>query len=70
VLKLIALIVPLSLDTFVVTPAVGASGLHPGRRLRVAMLFTAGRNRQPKLDATPDRQLAKRGIKELLGAAE
>jgi len=39
-LKLIALIVPLSLDTFVVTTAVGASGLHPGRRLRVALLFT------------------------------
>lgn len=39
-LKLVALIVPLSLDAFVVTTAVGASGLHPSRRLRVALLFT------------------------------
>lgn len=39
-LKLIALIVPLSLDTFVVATAVGASGLPAGRRLRVALIFT------------------------------
>jgi len=39
-LKLIALIVPLGLDTFVVSTAVGASGLPARNRLRVALLFT------------------------------
>jgi hypothetical protein len=39
-LKLIALLVPLGLDTFVVATAVKAAGLPPARRLRVAALFT------------------------------
>lgn len=39
-LKLVALILPLGLDTFVVSTAVGASGLPAGRRLRIALLFT------------------------------
>jgi len=39
-LKLIALIIPLGLDTFVVSTAVGASGLPAKHRLRVALLFT------------------------------
>jgi putative Mn2+ efflux pump MntP len=40
VLTLIALILPLGLDTFVVSTAVGASGLPVKNRLRVALLFT------------------------------
>ena len=38
--KLIALIIPLGLDTFVVSTAVGASGLPARHRLRVALIFT------------------------------
>jgi manganese efflux pump family protein len=39
--KLIALVLPLSLDTFAVAAALGAAGLAPARRLRIAFLFTA-----------------------------
>jgi len=39
-LKLIALIIPLGLDTFVVSTAVGAAGLPARHRLRVALIFT------------------------------
>jgi putative Mn2+ efflux pump MntP len=39
-LKLIALIVPLGLDTFVVSTAVGAIGLPARHRLRIALVFT------------------------------
>jgi putative Mn2+ efflux pump MntP len=39
--KLIALILPLSLDTFAVAAALGAVGVVPARRLRIALLFTA-----------------------------
>jgi putative Mn2+ efflux pump MntP len=38
--KLVALVLPLSLDTFAVAAAVGAAGLPPTRRLRIAILFT------------------------------
>ena len=38
-LKLIALLVPLGLDTFVVSAAVGATGLPARRRMRVSALF-------------------------------
>jgi len=37
--KLIALIVPLGLDTFAVAAALGALGLVPARRLRIAVMF-------------------------------
>lgn len=40
VLKLIALMVPLGLDTFVVSTALGAGGLPTRHRLRVVLLFT------------------------------
>ncbi len=40
-LKLIALVVPLGLDTFAVAAALGMSGLTPKDRLRVTALFTA-----------------------------
>jgi putative Mn2+ efflux pump MntP len=40
VLKLVALVIPLGIDTFVVSTAVGAGGLPARHRLRVALLFT------------------------------
>lgn len=39
--KLAALVLPLSLDTFAVAAALGAAGMSPTRRLRIAILFTA-----------------------------
>ncbi len=39
-LKLIALIIPLALDTFVVSTALGAGGLPAKHRLRISLLFT------------------------------
>ncbi|HEX6488577.1 MAG TPA: manganese efflux pump [Candidatus Dormibacteraeota bacterium] len=40
-LKLIALVIPLGLDTFAVSAAVGVAGLSPRARLRLSLLFTA-----------------------------
>ena len=40
VIKVIALLLPLGLDTFVVSAALGAGGLAAERRLRVALVFT------------------------------
>jgi len=39
--KLIALVVPLGLDTFAVAAALGTVGVSPARRLRITLLFTA-----------------------------
>jgi manganese efflux pump family protein len=39
--KLIALILPLGLDTFAVSAALGALGTSPSHRLRISVLFTA-----------------------------
>lgn len=39
--KLIALVVPLGLDTFAVAAALGTFGVSPARRLRITLLFTA-----------------------------
>jgi putative Mn2+ efflux pump MntP len=39
--KLVALVIPLGLDTFAVAAALGALGLSAERRLRIALLFTA-----------------------------
>ena len=39
--KLVALVVPLGLDTFAVAAALGMVGVSPARRLRVTLLFTA-----------------------------
>ena len=41
VAKLIALVVPLGLDTFAVAAALGMVGVSPQRRLRITLLFTA-----------------------------
>jgi len=41
VLRLIALVLPLGLDTFAVSAALGIAGLPPDRRLRVSAVFTA-----------------------------
>jgi len=49
VLKLIALVIPLGLDTFVVSTAVGAGGLPVKHRLRVALLFTLFEGGMPLL---------------------
>ncbi|GAC1437933.1 MAG: hypothetical protein NVSMB51_12960 [Solirubrobacteraceae bacterium] len=38
-LKLVAIIVPLGLDTFAVSLALGLVGMSPGRRLRLSLLF-------------------------------
>ena len=40
-LRLIALVLPLGLDTFAVSAALGIAGLPPDRRLRVSAVFTA-----------------------------
>ncbi len=45
ILKIAALVLPLSLDTFAVSAALGVAGLGPGRRLRLSLLmavFEAG----------------------------
>jgi manganese efflux pump family protein len=39
--KLIALVLPLGLDTFAVAAALGIVGVSPPRRLRITLLFTA-----------------------------
>jgi manganese efflux pump family protein len=39
VLRLVALLLPLSLDTFAVAAALGAAGLSPAKRLRVSLVF-------------------------------
>jgi putative Mn2+ efflux pump MntP len=39
--KLIALVLPLGLDTFAVGAALGAIGVPAGRQLRISLLFTA-----------------------------
>jgi putative Mn2+ efflux pump MntP len=39
--KLAALVIPLGLDTFAVSAALGAVGVAPERRLRITLLFTA-----------------------------
>jgi putative Mn2+ efflux pump MntP len=39
--KLAALVVPLGLDTFAVSAALGVVGVAPARRLRITLLFTA-----------------------------
>ncbi len=41
VAKLVALVVPLGLDTFAVAAALGALGVSEERRLRISLLFTA-----------------------------
>jgi len=41
VVKLIALVVPLGLDTFVVAAALGVAGLDPRRRRRMSLLMAA-----------------------------
>lgn len=40
-LRLVALVLPLCLDTFAVCAALGAAGLSPARRLRASLLFPA-----------------------------
>ncbi len=41
VVTLIALVLPLGLDTFAVAAAIGVAGLEPKRRLRVSLLMTS-----------------------------
>lgn len=41
VAKLVALVLPLGLDTFAVAAALGMIGTNPARRLRVSLMFTA-----------------------------
>lgn len=41
VAKLVALVVPLGLDTFAVAAAIGLVGVSPTRRLHITLLFTA-----------------------------
>lgn len=41
VAKIAALVLPLGLDTFAVAAALGAVGVVPARRMRIALLFTA-----------------------------
>ncbi len=39
--KLVALVVPLGLDTFAVAAALGSAGISPASRLRISLLFSA-----------------------------
>jgi putative Mn2+ efflux pump MntP len=41
VARLIAFVIPLGLDTFAVSAAVGLTGLSPRRRLRISLVFAA-----------------------------
>jgi manganese efflux pump family protein len=41
VAKLVALVVPLGLDTFAVAAALGVAGILPASRLRISLLFSA-----------------------------
>jgi putative Mn2+ efflux pump MntP len=41
VAKLVALVLPLGLDTFAVAAALGVVGVSPARRLRISLLFSA-----------------------------
>ena len=41
VIKLVALVLPLGLDTFAVAAALGLAGVTPHGRLRISLLFTA-----------------------------
>ena len=41
VAKLVALVLPLGLDTFAVAAALGSEGVAPAQRRRIALLFTA-----------------------------
>lgn len=41
VAKLVALVLPLGLDTFAVAAALGLVGVSPARRLRISLLFSA-----------------------------
>jgi putative Mn2+ efflux pump MntP len=41
VVKLVALVIPLGLDTFAVAAALGMIGIDPSRRMRISALFTA-----------------------------
>jgi putative Mn2+ efflux pump MntP len=41
VLELIALVLPLALDTFAVAAALGVAGLSSSQRLRVSLIFTS-----------------------------
>jgi manganese efflux pump family protein len=41
VAKLVALVLPLGLDTFVVAAALGTVGISPARRLRISLMFSA-----------------------------
>lgn len=59
-LKLLALVVPLSLDTFAVCAALGLSGLTPAERRRISVLF-------PVLEGVAP--LAGLGLGAALGAA-
>ena len=40
-LELIALVLPLALDTFAVAAALGVAGLSSSQRLRVSLIFTS-----------------------------
>jgi manganese efflux pump family protein len=54
---LIALILPLCLDTFAVSTALGLGGLPPRRRLRTAVLFAAFEAAMPLIGLTVGRPL-------------
>ncbi len=45
--KLVALVLPLGLDTFAVAAALGLVGVTPARRLRISLLFTAFESAMP-----------------------
>jgi putative Mn2+ efflux pump MntP len=46
-LKIVALVLPLSLDTFAVSAALGVAGVSPSRRFRTSVLFAAFEGSMP-----------------------
>jgi putative Mn2+ efflux pump MntP len=58
IVKIIALILPLSLDTFAVSVALGVSGASARQRMRTALLFSAFEATMPLIGIAIGRQLS------------
>ncbi len=57
IVKIIALILPLSLDTFAVSVALGVSGASPRQRMRTSLLFSAFEAAMPLIGIAVGREL-------------
>jgi putative Mn2+ efflux pump MntP len=57
IIKIIALVLPLGLDTFAVSVALGVSGASPRQRMRTSLLFTAFEAAMPLIGIAIGREL-------------